>query len=208
MSRRVVVFARAPVEGRVKTRLSDALPPAAIRLLYERLLEHTVARAAQSSDSQLELWIDGDLEHPFFLHLQAQFPSLRRVAQSQGDLGQRMATALAGRPGMHTVLIGSDCPALDAITIESAFARLAAGADLVLGPAMDGGYVLLASRHSHLPVFEDVPWGTAEVLEITLSKANAAKLNVELLKPLRDIDRPEDLSEAERFGLLHGLKPM
>jgi len=141
-----------------------------------------------------ELWVAGDPAHPALR--QARAPGGARPRRQVGaDLGERMhhalGTALARAP--RAVLVGSDCPALDAAYIEEAFTALAT-ADLVLGPALDGGYVLIGARRLDRRLFDGVPWGTGEVLAQTLARAAALHWEVALLAPLRDIDRPEDLA--------------
>jgi rSAM/selenodomain-associated transferase 1 len=121
---------------------------------------------------------------------------IRYRDQGAGDLGARMLRAfrerLAGE-GSRAVIIGTDCPSLDAATIASAFAALE-DHDLVVGPALDGGYYLVGLQAPQPVLFRDMPWGTARVLSETLERAAAAGLSVARLQPLADVDRPEDLA--------------
>ncbi len=129
--------------------------------------------------------------------------------QQGSDLGERMAHALRQSllNARYTVLIGSDCPELSAEYLQQAFDSLEAeeGANsskVVLGPATDGGYVLLGSSLAELPVFDNIEWGSNRVFESTVRGLKKAKISYSLLTPLSDIDRPEDLHLARKFNLL------
>ena len=96
------------------------------------------------------------------------------------------------------VIMGTDCPELDAEVLDSAFANL--GPDrLVLGPARDGGYYLIGLTGPAPKLFEAMPWGGDQVISETLRRADAEGLAVHQLRPLNDIDRPEDLARAKAF---------
>lgn len=115
--------------------------------------------------------------------------------QVAGDLGQRLLAALAdslGKGAGQVVLIGSDCPEITEITLNTAFSRLT-DHDLVLGPARDGGYYLIGLKAPHPEIFQDISWGSAEVLSQTLAQGKRLNLKTVLLEALTDIDRPEDL---------------
>ena len=122
-------------------------------------------------------------------------------SQSEGDLGHRMSCAFAdslGQGRRRVVLIGSDCPGITAKVLNAAFSHLN-HYDLVLGPTTDGGYYLIGLRAPSPELFQDLPWGTADVLEMTLSRAASLGLRTILLEPLTDIDRPEDLAVWQKF---------
>lgn len=191
--RRLLQFAREPRPGTVKTRMLPALTAAQACALHVALLEHTAHRLALVKRCARELWVEGDPGHPLFRRLCVRgAPALHR--QRGADLGERMHHALeeALRRGRCAVLVGSDCPALDARYVEAAFTALA-GADVVLGPALDGGYVLVGLRRPAPFLFEDVPWGTDAVLATTLRRAASRGCEPVLLPALQDIDGPEDL---------------
>ena len=179
--RRVAIFARAPVRGRVKTRLARDIGADAALAAYRELLEQTLARLAPGQGAFApELWLDGapaDLPQP---------PPMPVHAQPPGDLGQRMAAAF--ECGVAAV-VGSDIPELTAGYVEDALAALD-DADVVLGPAADGGYCLIALRAPRRALFEGIPWSTPGVLQATL--AAARDLRVALRPMLRDIDDGED----------------
>jgi rSAM/selenodomain-associated transferase 1 len=123
-------------------------------------------------------------------------------SQALGTLGDRLLTAFRqnldrGRPG--AIAIGSDCPALGAEHLAAALAALQR-ADVVIGPATDGGYYLIGLSHPEPALFDAIAWGTDQVLAQTLAAAQAQGLTVELLVPLTDVDRPADLPQWERLA--------
>ena len=195
--RLLLQFAREPVPGEVKTRMLPVLDAEAACALHVSLLTHTARQMAAVPRCERELWVAGDPAHPALR--QALAGGARPRRQVGADLGERMHYALrmALQRVPRAVLVGSDCPGLDAAYIEDAFTALAT-ADLVLGPALDGGYVLIGGRRIDQRLFEGVSWGTGEVLAQTLARADALRWTVALLAPRRDIDRPGDLAAWER----------
>lgn len=199
---RIMVFAKAPTPGEVKTRLVPALGAAGAAALQRRLILRTLRTAAAAGLGTNELWCapgSGDpflaacaSEHGFSLH-----------AQGEGDLGTRMARALEsalanGTPGL---LIGCDCPVLTAAYLREAAAALAQGEDAVFGPVEDGGYVLVgASRAPVADLFREVPWGTAAVMQATRARLARGGWRWRELAPLWDLDRPEDLERLRGLG--------
>jgi rSAM/selenodomain-associated transferase 1 len=198
-SDRLLVFARRPAAGRVKTRLSPPLPPDEAAAVYEACLKDVVALAGRDR-ARVELWYDGGkADEAYFA---AHFAMVPRARQATGELGERLEDAFecnfaegAGR----TVIVGSDAPTLPDSSLHSAFDFLAE-ADVVLGPALDGGYYLVGLRREAWPraaaLFRDIPWSTERVLGVTRDRAAAAGLSVRLLPGWYDIDRPEDLARA------------
>lgn len=198
---RLLLFAKAPVPGTVKTRLVPALGEAGAARLHARLVEHALAVAAGSGLAPVELWCAPATDHPFFAACAAAHP-VRLRPQRGGDLGERMHHALAAalEEAESAVLMGSDCPAIDGGYLAQAFVALEEGADLVLGPAADGGYVLVGLRRPQPPLFRDIPWGGAEVLARTRERAHSLGLTVRELPELWDVDRPEDLARLRSLG--------
>lgn len=193
---RILLFAKAPIAGQAKTRLIPALGAAGAAALHARLLEDTLARLASAVIAPLQLWCAPSTEHPFFADAAARYQlALRR--QPEGDLGQRLSLASARtlEQARAVVLIGSDCPELQPEDIDLALQAVIDGTlDAVLGPAIDGGYVLLALRAPVPALFVDMPWGGDRVAEITRQRLAAGGLRWQELPPLRDVDRPEDLA--------------
>ena len=193
MSETVIqLFARPPVAGRVKTRLMASLGADKALAVYRYCLRHSLS-LARDSDFDHQLWLTETSRDPLFegetIHLQ------------QGvDLGQRMYHAMrsaldADNGYRQVILIGSDCIDLCQTLLQRVVARLSSH-QLVMVPALDGGYVLIAARESIDPVlFRNIEWGTATVLVQTLERAMRAGIDTFLLNPLRDIDRLEDMQQ-------------
>jgi hypothetical protein len=186
-------LAREPVPGQVKTRLIPALSAQQAMSLHSAMVEQTARTLCDSGLGEVRLWVDGDENH-------ALFAGCRRLGvaavlpQSAGDLGMRMAAicqqCLAEADGV--VLVGSDAPSIDAGYLQAASEALAE-VDAVLGPALDGGYVLFGLRRFVPELFTGIEWGEDTVLEKTLEKLKALQWSYRLLETLPDIDRPEDL---------------
>jgi rSAM/selenodomain-associated transferase 1 len=190
----VIVFARAPLAGKVKTRIAQRIGDAAAANLHRRLVRIALATARSARCGTVELHVTR--RHAFFRTLGVPV-RLQRGA----DLGERMFRAL--RHHRRVVLIGADCPALRAADISLATRLLAGGAHVVLAPAEDGGYALVAARRVTPAVFRGVAWGSARALAQTLENVVGAGLAYRLLGTVWDVDRPEDLERfrSRRFSL-------
>ena len=196
---RILLFAKAPLPGWAKTRMIPALGAAGAARLHEQLLRTTVARLAASPDSSigatLELWCAPDKSHAVFQQLAATY-DLGLYAQCDGDLGERLLAASTDAldRAEAVVLIGCDCPELGPAQLTEALTALQVpGVDAVLGPAMDGGYVLLGLRRAEPALFADLPWGGDQVAAITRLRMTELGWRWRELPTLRDLDRPEDL---------------
>ncbi|MFO7552426.1 MAG: TIGR04282 family arsenosugar biosynthesis glycosyltransferase [Haliea sp.] len=195
VAERVVLqqFARAPEPGRVKTRMLSQLSATEACALHSELVLWTCQTLFESALGAVELWVAGDTGHALFRDC-ASLGQLALRQQAGADLGERMRHAL--NDGLaradRVLLVGSDCPGLGGRYLQQALAALDA-ADLVLGPALDGGYVLIGAKRPVDAVFAGVGWGSSRVLVETLARAQAARLAVARLQPLQDIDRPGDL---------------
>ncbi|PWG64040.1 TIGR04282 family arsenosugar biosynthesis glycosyltransferase [Sediminicurvatus halobius] len=198
MSARVLVFAKAPVPGRVKTRLARRLGRRAAAGLYRGMLAQTVAMAAEARVAPVELWVT-PRRHPALDAMARRHGLVQRV-QPPGDLGQRMERAsryVLGRGG-PVVIIGGDCTGLTARHLAAAMAALAAGRDAVFAPAPDGGYTLVGLARPAPALFRAVPWGTSAVLAETLQRVRRARLDVALLSAADDLDNLADLRRYRR----------
>lgn len=203
-ARRLAIFARVPVAGRVKSRLAASIGDAAARDAHVALAEAAFARVEGLTGVVTELWTDGPPDERVRRWAQRWAFVLRQ--QEGGDLGARMAHALdgqaqvpAGREGaaapMPVVLIGTDCPLIDRGYVERAFAALERHA-LVLGPAADGGFGLIGWTRPVPGLFDGVTWGRADVLAETLRNAIAAGVHICLLPEIWDVD---DLAGWQRW---------
>jgi rSAM/selenodomain-associated transferase 1 len=189
----VAVFARWPEPGRVKTRLSPALPEALACDLYRAMLGDALAAAlATRADARAIYWADAPAERTAFA-----VPASFEVRGQQGrGLGARLERAfdeMLRAPGDRAVVIGADCPDADPAYLCQAIVLLAEH-DLVLGPARDGGYTLIGLSRPAPGLFRGVAWGTSRVLEQTLERAAALGLGAAQLDPLEDLDTPADLA--------------
>lgn len=195
VTQRLILFTRWPQAGQTKTRLFPALGPIGAAEVQRRLTERTLACCLELlRQSPVRLELRGEGADPATFRRWLGLALLIRP-QAPGDLGLRMdlalRTALAEGEG-RVVLIGSDCPGLTPDILEQAFVALA-GHDLVLGPALDGGYYLVGLTRPAPGLFQDIAWGTDQVLGQTLRKAEELGLKAALLPELADLDRPEDL---------------
>jgi rSAM/selenodomain-associated transferase 1 len=184
----------------VKTRLIPALGATAAAELHRQLVERAL-RTAAAAVGPVELWCTPDAPDAFFSACAKEF-GVHLRDQGAGDLGTRMARALQTTlaDGSPALLIGSDCPALDAEYLRDAAAVCAGGLDAVFGPAEDGGYVLIGlARTPSMQLFENMAWGSRTVMQET--RARLAQLGwrwIELAT-LWDVDRPEDLPRLRRL---------
>ena len=192
---RIIIFAKAPTPGRVKTRLVPALGERAAAALHRQLAERTLSTALAAGLGQVELWCAPRTNDAFFTAC-AKRHGVGLRAQGEGDLGMRMARALEfalaeGSPGL---LIGSDCPALTPEYLREAASALVNGKDAVIGPAEDGGYVLIGlARSPAAPLFVDIAWGSATGMQETRARLASGNWRWRELATLWDVDRPQDL---------------
>lgn len=190
---RLLILSKAPDPGAVKTRLIPLLGATAAARVYTTMLHACIDRLVAASLCPVDLWCAPTTSHPVFIDCRQQY-GVTLQQQAAGDLGQRMEHALetALRQSGYAVLVGADCPGLAVSDIEEALQALKQGADVVLGPAFDGGYYLVAMRSSHAFMFEDMPWGSADVLSLTESRLRARGVCWHRLATRRDLDTPED----------------
>jgi len=198
----LIVFARAPVPGTTKTRLISRLGADGAAALQERLIQRTLGTAAASSLRPVELWCTPGTGHPFFARCAAEFRIVLRC-QGAGDLGDRMGRALESALRNHpgALLVGTDCPALTVSDFEQAAGALKAGADAVLVPAEDGGYVLVGLRRFDPSVFSAIPWGTGAVLQCTRERFRRLGWRWNETRTCWDMDRPEDVDRLMSEGI-------
>lgn len=194
MTTAVLVFAKAPVPGAVKTRLQDVLGPGGAAVLAARLARHTLRTVTAAGFSSVTLCCAPDIHHEFFA-LCRRLHGVTLRPQSDGDLGARMQEALDAALADHdsAILVGTDIPGMTGDDLRAAADALAGGADAVLGPALDGGYWLIGVRRADREIFDGVPWSTSAVLQETRARMAAMGWRVSDVSTRSDIDRPEDL---------------
>lgn len=190
----LIVFAKAPVAGRAKTRLIPALGAEGAAALAERMLEHALAAAVAAQPDAVELCVTPDAAHPLFRRLLQAHPDLRMTVQGEGDLGARMQRAFERVLRAHdrALLIGTDAPAVDATLLRRAAVALDEH-DAVLVPALDGGYALVGLRSPQPALFADMAWSTPQVMAATRDRLRAAGLRWAELPAVADVDEPQDL---------------
>jgi rSAM/selenodomain-associated transferase 2/rSAM/selenodomain-associated transferase 1 len=202
----LLIFAKEPIPGRVKTRLADALGAeraAAVYLqLVVRTLDMAVAARAAGVVGRVELWCEPNADRPLFVEWRDRY-RVMLAPQRGDDLGARMRFALetALARGTPALLIGTDCPVLEVETLGRASAELV-GHDAVFVPAEDGGYVLVGLARP-LDVFAGIAWSTASVMAVTRAQLIALGATWRELPPLWDLDLPQDLARWEALDTRH-----
>ncbi len=193
MTAHLVVFARNPVPGAVKTRLQIRYTPQQAADIYRALVLDTLENARGASAARYVLaYTPGDTEEEF-----------RRLAGPGWDLRPQVGTDLGGRMleaarwsfdrgARRLVIIGSDVPNLPVESIDRAF-DLLGEKDVVIGPTVDGGYGLIGLSRPLDAVFQDIEWGTERVFSQTVERAEAAGLTLGVVPPWYDVDTPSDL---------------
>ena len=186
------IFARAPEVGQVKTRLAAAVGPEAALAAHRTLVERCLDSLRDVAGVKAQLWIAGPVDHPECADWSSRW-GLPLIEQHGDDLGARMGHAVEQslQSAPFAIVIGTDCPTLDADYVVEAVTALA-DHDMVLGPAEDGGYGLIGLRRRAPLLFSDMVWGTPQVASETLARAKAIGLSVRVLDPIWDVDRAED----------------
>ena len=199
----VIVFAKAPQPGAVKTRLVPALGAEGAAALHTKLAKHALDTVRAASLKPVELHCAPDTDDPFFRYCQGHY-GVALEPQVTGDLGVRMhaafATALAAHP--RVLMIGTDCPALTARHLRQAEKALREGHDAVLAPCEDGGYALIGLTRSDPTLFDGIAWSSASVMAQTRARLKALGWRWHELETLWDVDRPEDYARLVASRLL------
>jgi rSAM/selenodomain-associated transferase 1 len=198
----IAVFAKAPVQGFVKTRLVPVLGAPGAAALHRQLVERTVATAVEAAAGPVTLWCAPDASHPFFAEVAARH-GVELAVQSGPELGARMAAAFehAFASGRALVLAGCDTPAFEARHFREAAGALARH-DAAFVPAEDGGYMLVALARPVPGLFEGIAWGRDDVMERSRERLRAAGARWTELPPLWDVDRPEDYARLRASRLM------
>jgi uncharacterized protein len=196
----LVVFAKAPRVGAVKTRLVPPLTAMQAAAIYEASLRDVIALAIAVTPEVRLCFDDAPGAAAYF---DREFPGLAAFAQSRGNLGQRLRAAFDGQFGSgagRVAIIGADSPTLPHQYLADGLVGTGRDTDVTLGPTADGGYYLVSIRAAAWPraatIFENIPWSTDAVLSRTLARAGASGLRCRLLERWYDIDRVEDLERA------------
>lgn len=190
---RVIVLARAPRAGQAKTRLIPRLGAHGAAAFQARLIERCLQTVTGAGLSPVELWCTPSRDEPFFRDCRERY-DVGLYDQIPGGLGARMHAALTSalNHAASVLLIGTDVPTLQAGDLDEAFHALHAGADIVLGPARDGGYYLIGMKQADRRVFEGIRWGGATVYQDTVFCLREHGWRWYELREQRDVDTPED----------------
>lgn len=191
----VLVFAKAPEPGHVKTRLAPALGDGGAAVLAARLLKGTLATVRAAALGPVTLCCAPDATHDVFRVFSRRF-DVDLAGQGDGDLGARMHRALARTLETHetALLVGTDIPHMQTSDLNDAAERLRNGTDVVLGPAEDGGYWLIGARRVDARLFDGLAWGGPHVLADTSARVRSLGWSVSLVEMRRDVDRPDDVA--------------
>lgn len=209
----LVIFAKAPIPGQVKTRLCPPLTPDEASTLHGSFVLDTLERT-KTAATKLKLPIDRYLAcapsvtHVFFKIMEERH-GVKLIDQIGDDLGARMTHAFASlfaQGYQQVLLIGTDVPTLPFDHFTQALTALESH-DLVLGPAVDGGYYLAGLTRTIPELFTDIPWSTDQVLRLTQEKASAIGLTVSLIQPWRDVDTLADLEALMEASTAEAQKP-
>lgn len=192
--RHLIVFVKNPVLGEVKTRLAASLGEHRALDIYNELLEITrenITNLGCQKHVFFGSFIEDDViwEEAF----------LSKNIQDGDGLGERMESAFyrifrSESDPVKAVLIGSDCPELTSVNINQAFELLDTN-DVVLGPALDGGYYLIGMKKNHPAIWLEIDWSTDRVYQQTIDKINKFNLSYSVLPVLQDIDTQDDWSD-------------
>lgn len=189
----ILLFAKAPVEGKVNTRLIADIGISAATELQHELIHDRLTMLSRANLCDVRLMCAPDTRHDCFLQCEQQYP-IGLFEQSGSDLGERMYNGIQGalRQYKYCIVIGTDAPALDEIIIKQALDTLHQGTDIVFVPAEDGGYVLAGMQQAHDFLFQEISWGSAEVMQQSRNKLEINKFVYKELATCWDVDRLED----------------
>ncbi|WP_315790562.1 TIGR04282 family arsenosugar biosynthesis glycosyltransferase [Fischerella sp. JS2] len=197
----LIIFTRYPEPGLTKTRLIPALGTEGAANLQRQMTEYTLSKVRELQKAiaiSVEVRFSGGN-----LELMQNWLGTNLIYQPQGegDLGKRMGRSLLNafnEGARQVVIIGTDCPGVNSQILTQAFLELQQ-CEIVLGPAVDGGYYLIGLQCPFLELFVDINWGTSQVLQQTVAICHQLNLSVAFLPSLADVDRPEDLSIWEQI---------
>lgn len=189
----LLLFAKAPIAGKVKTRLMTNCSAEQAAEIAKRLMQASIQRACEfwPGDVYLSAWLD--LDHTFFNDMLQRYP-IRITQQCEGDLGEKMRHALSTF-GYPAAVMGCDAPHVKGTALQQAYRLLQQG-ESVIGPSNDGGYYFLGLGRAADSLFLHKPWGSEHVLEETLVSAEGVGIGLRQLPILNDVDEWQDLLDA------------
>jgi len=206
---RLLIFTKAPIEGQVKTRLIPSIGATNATQLHRLLTAHVVKVATTSHLCPVEVWCSPDTSHVFFQQLMQQYP-VTLFTQQGKELGEKMfhAASDALKRAGRVIIIGGDCLQFTAQHLQWALESIS-GSDnsVVLTPAHDGGYVLVGMNRIDSCLFEDITWGSENVLAQTRQRLRELGWGWQELPCLRDIDVESDLKDIADYASGYPLGP-
>lgn len=185
----LIIFQKNPVLGKVKTRLAKDIGQEAALEIYQKLIQMTFEQALGCGG---EIWVF----YSDYIPADSPFKNINSRVQSGVDLGQRMENAFMEVFANNydaAVIIGTDCPQISTACLDQAIQKLD-DSDLVIGPALDGGYYLLGMNRLHSELFHSITWSSDLVLNQTISVAEKLGLSIQFLPKFYDIDTVDDLT--------------
>jgi len=195
--KQLIIFIKEPINGKCKTRLIPLLGEQGATDFYKQLASHTVQTSCQLENIDVALYTYPETQHPFIQNLATD--NATSIHSQQGkDLGERMYNALhtSLKSYAHCVLIGSDCPGITSDYIEQAFKALESNS-ITLGPATDGGYVLIGCNKISPDIFANTEWSSQTVMQQCLKNIHRLNYSHHLLAELWDIDTPNDFLQNQ-----------
>ena len=191
----LIIFSKSPDRGKVKTRLIPQLGIYKATRIYKELLGNTIKTAINANYSELQIWVDGDINHIYLTQLKKRY-GIKLYQQTGNNLGQRMSNAFDKvlNKFTHAVLIGSDCPQINKFDLNKASQYLSENTDVVLGPATDGGYYLIGLKSNNNKLFQNIKWGQASVFGKTCETISNLGWKKKCLSEHWDLDRSSDFS--------------
>ena len=194
MNNALIIFIKNPVKGKVKTRLAATIGDDMALEIYKKLLKHTLDIVEHVAVDKFLFFSDTIEESIGFVNT-----PVYKVIQSGNDLGDKMSNAferLFKNKYKRIIIIGTDCPGITANILEEAFSKLNEK-DVVIGPAVDGGYYLIGVKQKQSNLFDNIEWSTSAVLNSTIGRCKKNNLSYTLLEELSDVDEEKDLIHFE-----------
>jgi uncharacterized protein len=196
----ILLYAKAPHKGKVNTRLIPDIGVEAATKLQDDLIHHRLSMLGKVHLCDVRLMCSPDKRDDYFVQQKNQY-DIELFDQRGDDLGERMLNGVtdALQRYSHCIVIGTDAPALDEAIINQVIEHLRAREQVVLVPAEDGGYVLIAMSSVHASVFQGVSWGSNKVMQQTTEKLSANDISYQALPVCWDVDTVEDYQRYLQF---------
>ena len=193
----IQVFAKAPIEGYCKTRLGNDIGAKKATELHAQMINDTLSRISVVDEvsHDIQLWCMPDITHVYFHQMMSNYNivSYQQIGDTLGDIMMHAASEALNNSYKAIIQIGTDCPGVTGSYLTHAKENFASY-DIVIGPATDGGYVLLAQKMFYPNLFNNIKWGTSSVLTQLINNIEKIGLSYIQLSALTDIDTVEDLN--------------